>query len=107
MSDRVPATTIGELDIHLSNMQSRLVEMAGSMATKEDFTRLNNRMNEFAAERAHFATKAELVDLRRDVEELRPSNLFMGVAKVSAGLAAIAAAVMLTVKFAQWIGAIP
>ena len=64
MSDRRPATTIPELDVHLGYLQSAIKELQGtvsSMATKEDITAIAERMETFA-------TKEELARLERRVE---------------------------------------
>ena len=61
MSERVPATTIGELDIHLSHVQSAIKELTQAMknmATQDDIARLNSRME-------NFATRAALDDLEK------------------------------------------
>jgi len=51
MSERRPATTIGELDIHLSHIQGDMVRIAAAvnnMATREDIATLTNRLEKMA-----------------------------------------------------------
>lgn len=51
MSERRAATTIGELDIHLSNVQDALRELRGAvsnMATRDDIEAIAERLDEFA-----------------------------------------------------------
>ena len=51
MSDRRAATTIGELDIHLSILQRQMSDISaavGGMATKEDIQAIANQMKDFA-----------------------------------------------------------
>lgn len=64
MLERRPATTIPELDVHLGYVQQALKELQGAvenMATKQDITRLAERMNTFA-------TKEELARLEAKVD---------------------------------------
>lgn len=64
MHERRPATTIPELDVHLGYVQQALKELQGAvenMATKQDITRLAERMNTFA-------TKEELARLEAKLD---------------------------------------
>lgn len=65
MSDRRPATTIPELDVHLGYLQAAIKEVQSTisvMATKRDITELAERMDTFA-------TKEELALLAKRVED--------------------------------------
>ena len=64
MSDRRPATTIPELDVHLGYLQAAIRDLqssVSSMATKDDITALAARMETFA-------TKEELAHLAKRVD---------------------------------------
>lgn len=64
MSDRRPATTIPELDVHLGYLQAAIRDLQGTvsgMATKKDITEIAERLETFA-------TKEELAHLARRVD---------------------------------------
>jgi len=90
MSERRAATTIGELDIHLSNVQAsveRLTTAMGNMATKDDVRQLSDRMQTFA-------TKAELAEVARRLEEDSAPSTFW---RIVGGFTKIGAAVVVAV----------
>ena len=87
MSERRPAQTIGELDIHLSNVQLRLSEIAlamQGMATKADVDRIEKSM-------AQLATKAELdaevKAIRDELQRTRPGTLLKQAVTLLAAVA--------------------
>lgn len=107
MTDRRPAQTIGELDIHLSNVQSRLVEIQHvmqGMATKSDVTRIEAAM-------AQLATKAEVAAeikaVRDELQNSKPATLLrkflLGCTAVAGGAALLG--IMLEVS--RWIDRVP
>lgn len=109
MSERRAATTIGELDIHLSNVQSaveRLTAAMGQMATKDDVRELSDRMSTFA-------TKAELAEVARKLEsDSAPSTFWRLVERFTKLGGAFAVGVALfgmlavIVRYADKVGAI-
>jgi hypothetical protein len=65
MSDRRPAATIPELDVHLGYVQQAIGDLqrvVAGMATKQDITDLAARMDTFA-------TKEELDRLRKSIDD--------------------------------------
>lgn len=92
MSERRAASTIGELDIHLGNVQDSIRELrdtVGNMATKEDIKALTARME-------NFATKDELrrVEMRLEADSA-PSLFWRWVGnaqKIAAAITVVAAA---------------
>jgi hypothetical protein len=84
MTERRPATTIGELDIHLSHVQEALAEFRNSMATmatKADIDHLSRQLDTFA-------TKDEL---RAAEERLTAQNVPTVAKKVAQGMMFLAA----------------
>lgn len=68
---RVPAQTIGELDVHISYLQGSVKEVAerlAGMATKEDIEAISSRLTEFA-------TKQELKTLESRVDDISPKHM--------------------------------
>lgn len=111
MTERRAATTIGELDIHLSHVQSGLARLAESverMATKQDIDGIRLDM-------AHLATKAELEAKVRAVQEQfareserlqreSPSRIGTTIVKIAGGLTVIGAAIVLLGQVFKWAG---
>ena len=96
---RVPAQTIGELDVHLSYLQGSIKEVASrldGMATKEDIEAISHRL-------AEFATKAELKRLADRVDDISPSNVMTLARNFLLTIAAFAAAVGAVVAVVRWI----
>jgi hypothetical protein len=103
MNDRRPAQTIGELDIHLGNVQARLGEIAHvmqGMATKSDITRIESTM-------AQLATKAEVAAeikaIRDEVHRTKPATLIRRFAVACATIAGGAAAFGILLEVFRWI----
>ncbi len=97
MTDRRPAQTIGELDIHLSNMQVRLQELASvmqNMATKSDIEGIRLSMSTLAT-KAEVEAKVEA--LRLEVQRNKPGTLARQIVAIAAGLTVVASAVGLLV----------
>lgn len=85
MSERRPATTIAELDLHLSYVQRDLAEVSralAAMATKADIQDILERMKTFA-------TREELQRLRDQVEADKPSSRLKRWATVATHIMAI------------------
>lgn len=107
MNERRPAQTIGELDIHLSNVQSRLVEIQHvmqGMATKSDVTRIEAAM-------AQLATKAEVAAeikaIRDEVQRSKPATLLRNFMVGCAAIAGGGAALGLLIELSRWIERAP
>lgn len=107
MSERRPAQTIGELDIHLSNVQSRLSDIAhvmNTMATKHDVTRIETAM-------AQLATKAEVAAeikaIRDEVHRSKPATLLRNFMVACAAFAGGAAALGVALEVFRWIERAP
>jgi hypothetical protein len=105
--ERPAATSIETLDLHLRYVQVDLRRMADNMATKSDIAGIVQRMD-------GFATKAELVTLRAEMQLLRdestggsvPSIIkrFGAVAKDLAAIAGVLAAIgLLAAKLMGWL----
>lgn len=75
MSDRRPATTIGELDIHLWNVMQKLDEVQQKLET--------------LATKSYVDEQVRLVNQR--IHDNQPSTLLSNAAKIAAGFVAIAA----------------
>jgi hypothetical protein len=103
MSERRPAQNIGELDIHLSNLQQRVAEIALSMqqmATKQDIDSIRVSMG-LLATKAEVA--AEIQAIREEVNRNKPSTIGRTAVSVMAGLLVLVAAVGVILKLADWI----
>lgn len=107
MTERRPAQTIGELDIHLSNVQSRLVEIQHvmqGMATKSDVTRIEAAM-------AQLATKAEVAAeikaIRDEVQRSKPATLLRNFMVACAAFAGGGAALGLMIELFRWFDRVP
>jgi hypothetical protein len=107
MSERRPAQTIGELDIHLGNVQSRLTDIAHvmqGMATKSDITRIEATM-------AQLATKAEVAAeikaIRDEVHQSKPGTLIRKFMVACAAVAGGAAAFGIVLEVFRWIERTP
>lgn len=107
MTERRPAQTIGELDIHLSNVQSRLVEIQHvmqGMATKTDVTRIETAM-------AQLATKAEVAAeikaIRDEVHRSKPATLLRNFMVACAAFAGGGAALGLMIELFRWFDRVP
>ena len=82
MNDRRPATTIGELDIHLSNLQMRMAEIGTAMqnmATKGDIDGIKLSMSTLAT-KAEVA--AEISAIRDEVQRNKPGTILRNVAAI-------------------------
>jgi len=95
MSERRPATTIGELDIHISNLQSRMTEVLSAMqntATKADIDGIKISMSSLA-------TKAEVASdiaaIREEVQRNKPGTLMRNVAALLGMITLVGAVVAL------------
>lgn len=114
MSERVPAQTIGELDIHLSHVQFRLHELAMSMAntaTKSDIDGLRSAMSALAT-KAEVDSKidevrGEIATVRDDVQRIKPGTLFGNLVKVLSGLLVVGAFAALLVSVVRLLDRIP
>lgn len=85
MSERRPATTIQELDVHLGYVQQAIGDiqrLVASMATKQDITELAKRMESFA-------TKDELQRLASRIEGETTGSKLKKLASVATSLMAI------------------
>ena len=107
MNERRPAQTIGELDIHLSNVQSRLAEIAqtmNSMATKADVTRIESAM-------AQLATKAEVAAeiqaVRDEVNRSKPGTILRKFLIGCTAVAGGAAAFGIVLEIVRWVDRVP
>ncbi|MFN6251747.1 MAG: hypothetical protein ACK4Y5_06670 [Acetobacteraceae bacterium] len=107
MSDRRPAQTIGELDIHLGNVQARLAEIAhvmNGMATKHDVTRIEAAM-------AQLATKAEVAAeikaIRDEVHRSKPATLLRNFMVACAAIAGGAAGFGIVLEIFRWLEKAP
>lgn len=95
MSDRRPAATIQELDVHLGYVQqaiSELQRIASNMATKQDITDLAKRMDSFA-------TKDELERLSRRIDGETTTSKLKRLASVATSIMAI-----ITLAVVCWAG---
>lgn len=93
MHERRPATTIPELDVHLGYVQQALKELQGAvenMATKQDITRLAERMNTFA-------TKEELARLEAKLDAESTPNKIRRWGSLATSISAILALVIAVV----------
>lgn len=107
MNDRRPAQTIGELDIHLSNVQSRLAEIATTMhgmATKHDVTRIESAMAQLAT-KAEVA--AELKAIREEVHRAKPATLLRNFMVACAAIAGGAAGFGIVLEVFRWVERVP
>lgn len=107
MSERRAATTIGELDIHLGNVQESIRELRDSvanMATKEDIKSLTARMD-------NFATKEELRKVEERLSADSAPSLFWrwvaGAQKLAAAFTVVAAACALIVGIIRYADHLP
>ena len=111
MSDRRPAQNIGELDIHLSNLQTRVAEvaqqmqgMANNMATRQDIDGIKLSM-------AALATKAEvaaeIASIREEVNRNKPATIWKQFVSVCLGLAVVVSAAGLVVAAVRAFDRIP
>lgn len=87
MSDRRPATTIQELDVHLGYLQVAIKDLQGTvsaMATKRDIEALAERMDTFAS-------KDDLARLERRVNDEDAVSTLKRWASVATSIMAIVA----------------
>lgn len=85
MSERRPAATIQELDVHLGYVQQAIGDIqrvVASMATKQDITELAKRMDSFA-------TKDELERLSRRLDGETAGSKLKRLASAATSLMAI------------------
>ena len=85
MSERRPATTIPELDVHLGYLQAAISDLqksVSSMATKNDITLLAERMDSFA-------TKEELARLEKKIEDDTTSSKLARLGSIATSVMAI------------------
>jgi hypothetical protein len=97
MSDRRPAATIQELDVHLGYVQQAigdLQKVVASMATKQDIDELAKRMETFAS-------KEDLARLQRQVQESTTESKLKALAGWATSILAI-----FGLCVALWAGAI-
>lgn len=111
MSERRPAQTIGELDIHLSNLQSRIIElvaaqqaMANNVASKSDIEGLRHSMSALAT-KAELA--AEINAIRIEVDRIKPGNLLRQFTAILAALGAFGAVAALLLSIGGWVAQVP
>jgi hypothetical protein len=107
MTERRPAQTIGELDVHLSHVQSRLAEMAllmQTMATKNDVTRIESAMSQLAT-KAEVA--AEIHAIREEVNRIKPANILRQFVLLCAAVAAVGALFGLLRELVTWADRVP
>lgn len=93
MSDRRPATTIGELDIHLSHVQESLRDLVGAvsnMATKKDIDEITARID-VLEERIEQSTVGSFFD--------RASSIITKIGAVAAVIAATGGGIAAIVHF--------
>lgn len=106
--DRRPATSIAELDLHISYLQrdlSRVLQAVPNMATKEDIAKLEVRMSQFVT-RDELASRLE--EATRDAVPTfakRVSEFVQSVARTGAAMAAAGAFVYAVVKWFERGGA--
>ena len=111
MSERRPAQTIGELDIHLSNLQSRITElvaaqqaMANNVASKSDIEGLRHSMSALAT-KAELA--AEIKAIRDEVDRIKPGTLLRQFTAILAALGAFGAVAALLLSIGGWVAQVP
>jgi len=86
MSDRRPATTIGELDIHLGFVMDELRDMRGTLdrlATKE-------------------WVSAKISDLEVKIEANTPRSVWKRITEMAVGVTALAAMLGVVVAVVKW-----
>ena len=74
MSERRPATTIGELDVHIGYLQQEIKSVAtalSGMATKADIEAITKRMDEMATKTM---LDSEVSALRAELTPGKPEN---------------------------------
>ena len=101
-TERRPATTIGELDLHLFYMQGTLAKLVGAvenMATKNDIQQLEARMQSFATKAELSAVEAKLQSGTVESTFDRWASVVTKLGAVGAVLASFAAAVAALVHF--------
>lgn len=99
MSDRRAATTIGELDIHLGNVQAAVSQLVGAvskMATKDDLQIITEKMSALATKEelrlaeARWARETMASTLDRWLSTATRIGIFLGVtASVIGGMVAM------------------
>lgn len=111
MNERRPAQTIGELDIHLSNLQSRIQElvaaqqaMANNVASRSDIEGLRHSMSALAT-KAELA--AEISAIRAEVERIKPGTVLKQLTAILAALAAFGAVAALVLSIGGWVARVP
>jgi hypothetical protein len=107
MNDRRPATTIGELDIHLSNLQGRIADLAAALnnmaintATKADIDSIKMSLSTFATKTE---VAADLRELRLELDRSKPSTMLRNFAAVLAGIAALGAVVAMVLAVSEFV----
>jgi hypothetical protein len=98
-NQRLPAQTIGELDLHLSYLQQAVKsvgERLSEMATKDDIEAITDRMEEFA-------TKTELRVLQEKVDGISPKSMMAGAREVLLTVTLFAAACGAVVALIRWL----
>jgi GMP synthase-like glutamine amidotransferase len=107
MSDRRPAQTIQELDVHLGYVQERLSELGNlmqRMATKTDIERIELAMSQMAT-KAEVA--AEVKAIRDEVERNKPATLARQIVAICLGITVIAGALGVGLAIVRAIDRIP
>jgi len=97
MTERRPATTIGELDIHLGFVMDEIRDfkaLLGQMSTRAETERNIAEAVRVVAE--------DLATLKRKVDDQSPRSMFDNLTRISLGIAAIAAALAVFVGVVHW-----
>jgi len=111
MNDRRPATTIGELDIHISNLQARIADLATALNSMALNTATKADIDSIKMSLASFATKtevaADLREIRLELERSKPSTMLRNFAAVLAGIAALGAVVAMVLAVSEFVNRVP
>lgn len=114
MSERRPAQTIGELDVHIGHIQLQMLEFRRAheemlrelkgLATKADIERLATK-----AELTFEVTsiRNEISALKDDVDRIKPANLLRQISAVLAALAAFGAVAAMVLTLGGWVAKVP
>ena len=101
MTERRPAETIRELDLHLGYIQESLRELSvavANMATKEDLAHLHQRIDGMATKSALMALDDKVEEKLKAVEQSGVGTTFNRWSGVILRVSATAAAVAVLVK---------
>lgn len=103
MSERRPATTIGELDVHIGYLQQEIKSVAtalSGMATKADIELLTKRMNEMATK---VQLESEVSALRLEMTRESPRTRFR---EITDAITKMGAAATVLIAFAYGVVAV-